>query len=123
MSRPTVVTEEVIQKLEKLFRDGSHIYEACGEVKIDPSTYYKRLKEDPDFSNRMDVAQEYTTEIARAVLSRSIKRGDRDSAKWWLERRAKERFSPRSELTGADGAPIQGNTIIFTDFEHEATSK
>lgn len=106
MARPTVMTEEVISKLESLFRDGAHIYEACKEVKIDPSTYYKQLKENMEFSNRMELAQEYTTEIARAVVSRSIKRGRTEDAKWWLERRVKDKFSTRSEHTGADGKDL-----------------
>lgn len=116
MARPTVMTEDVISKLEQLFRDGSHVYEACKEVNIDPSTYYKHLKENPEFSNRMDLAQEYTTEIARALVSRTIsKRGDVDTAKWWLERRAKDKFSTRSEHTGADGKDITINVVGYGD--------
>lgn len=110
--RPTVVTEEIIEKLEGCFRDGAHVLEACENVGISRQAYYDRLNTDQVFADRMNTAQEYTTEIARAVVSRAIKRGDKESAKWWLERRVKEKFSPRSELTGKDGKELPTPTFI-----------
>ena len=99
--RPPSIDEEKTKLLEKHFRDGAHIYEACESCKVPVSTYYDTLKRDPIFSDRMDLAQEYVTEIARAVVSRQITtRRDADTAKWWLERRAKDKFSTRSELSG-----------------------
>jgi hypothetical protein len=111
VGRPTKLTEENILELEKRFRDGATTLEAIDGI-FSEATYYLHLKDNIEFSERMELAKEYTTEIARSVVSRAIKRGDRDSAKWWLERRAKAKFSTRSELTGADGkdlpAPILG---------------
>lgn len=104
--RPTVVTPEIIEKLESIFRDGAHIIEACENVGISRQAYYDALKRDPSFADRMDAAQEYTTEVARAVVSKAIKRGDRETAKWWLERRVKNKFSTRNELTGKDGKDL-----------------
>jgi hypothetical protein len=99
--RPPSIDEKATQCLESAFRDGAHIYEACEACSIPVSTYYATLKRDPTFLDRMDLAQEYVTEIARAVVSRQITtRRDSDTAKWWLERRAKDKFSTRSELSG-----------------------
>lgn len=111
--RPLECTEDVIAKLEYAFRDGAHIYEACAMADIAPSTYYRWLKTIEGFETRMDVAKDYVTEIAQAVVARSItKKKDPETAKWWLERRKKDKFSTRSEITGKDGkdlpAPILG---------------
>lgn len=114
MARPKAVNEKVIQELEKRFRDGAAVHEAI-EGLISYSTYYDYLKNDIEFSERMELSQEYTTEIARAVVSRAIKRGDRDSAKWWLERRNKLKFSTRSEVTGKDGKDLPTPILRLDD--------
>jgi hypothetical protein len=105
MPRPTKLTEELTKELEARFRDGATNLEAI-EGLISEDTFYTYLKTNQEFSERMELAKEYTTEIARAVVSRAIKRGDRESAKWWLERRNKEKFSTRSEVTGKDGKDL-----------------
>lgn len=113
MGRPSDYCEEIVSKLEYAFRDGAHIYEACDMAGISKETYYQWLKDKPGFLTKMEEAREYITEIAQAVVARSItKRKDPETAKWWLERRKKDKFSTRSELTGKDGkdlpAPILG---------------
>jgi len=110
--RPTKMTDELIRELEKRFRDGATNLEAI-EGLISEDTYYAHIRNDPVFSERIELAKEYTTEIARGVVSKAIKRGDRDSAKWWLERRAKAKFSTRSELTGADGKDLPAPIIAL----------
>lgn len=105
MARPKAMTEEVIAELERRFRVGSNVLEAIDGL-IAESTYYLYLKEDTEFSERMEAAQEFTTEIARAVVAKRVHKGDVDTAKWWLERRNKQKFSPRQELTGEDGKDL-----------------
>lgn len=111
MARPTKLTEENILELEKRFRDGATTLEAIDGI-FTESTYYLHLKENEEFSERMTLAREYVTEIARGVVARKIKRGDTDTAKWWLERKNKKEFSSRSEVTGADGEKLEGLVII-----------
>lgn len=115
VGRPTKITPEVVEKLEQCFMDGATIHEACNVVKIDRATYYRRLNDDKEFATKMSDAQEYVTEVAKALLTRAItKQNDKETAKWWLERKKKLEFSTRSEVTGADGKdllpkPILGN--------------
>lgn len=107
MARPSDYCEVIVEKLEYAFRDGAHIYEACDMAGIDRQTYYNWLKDKEGFSARMEEAKEYVTEIAQAVVARSItKRKDPETAKWWLERRKKDKFSTRSEVTGKDGKDL-----------------
>lgn len=111
MARPSALTPEVVEEILKRFYDGAANHEAY-EGLIGESTFYDYLKNNEEFREKVELAKEYTTEIARAVISRRIKKGDTDSAKWWLERKNKKQFSLRQELTGADGkdlpAPILG---------------
>lgn len=115
MARPTVMTSEVIEEILKRFYDGAANHEAY-EGLISEDTFYHHLKTNIEFSEKVELAKEYTTEIARAVVSRRIKKGDHDSAKWWLERKNKRAFSLRQELTGADGkdlpTPILGGASV-----------
>ena len=96
MARPTKLTEATMLELEKRFRDGATTLEAIDGV-ISEDRYYAYRKMSSEFSERMDLAREYVTEIARGVVARAIKRGDRDSAKWWLERKKKDEFSTKVE--------------------------
>lgn len=105
MPARTKLTEENIKELVRRFQDGANNQEAIKGI-MSEDTFYRQIKENTEFAARMDVAKEYTTEVARAVVSKAIKRGDRETAKWWLERRAKSKFSLRTELTGADGTPV-----------------
>lgn len=55
-------------------------------------------KQDPDFSDQIH--------MARAEWAKKQSKGIR-SKEWLLERVLKDHFSPRSELTGADGEEIK----------------
>lgn len=119
--RPSKLTEENIRELERRFRDGATVLEAIEGI-FSEDTYYEHLKKNVVFSERMHLAREYITEIARGVVARRIKRGDSDVAKWWLERKNKVEFSSRTELTGKDGeqllpAPILGGATKDGDVQ------
>lgn len=101
--RPTKFTDETVANLIKAFEDGASIREACRVAKINRQTYYEWLKHYPEFSDRMSEAQEYPDVVAKMVLVRAIKKGDIDTSKWWAERKMKNEFSLRTELTGKDG--------------------
>lgn len=98
MPAPTKLTEENITEIERRFREGATTLEAIEGV-MGESTYYDHLKNNIAFSERMELAREYVTEIARGVVAKAIKRGDRDTAKWWLERRNKKKFGTNVDVT------------------------
>lgn len=111
MARPTKLTQANITELEKRFRDGATTLEAIDGI-LAESSYFKYLKDNEEFSERMSLAREYITEIARGVVARRIKKGDPDVAKWWLERKKKDEFSTRAELTGKDGEQLMPMPIL-----------
>ena len=111
MPAPSKLTAKTIEELEARYRDGATTLEAIDGLMAE-STYFKHLKENEEFSERMRLARDYVTEIARGVVARAIKRGDRDTAKWWLERKNKQEFSTRSEVTGKDGEALLPQPIL-----------
>ena len=54
---------------------------------------------------------------AKTEVARKISKGDKDTIKWWLERRRKAEFSTREEVTGANGEPL---TVTVTRKTHKA---
>ena len=41
------------------------------------------------------------------VINQAIQEGDVNTAKWYAERKRKQEFSLRQEITGEDGEPIK----------------
>jgi hypothetical protein len=113
MAAKSKLTKENIAELVRRFRDGFTNLEAIEGI-MSEETYYKHRRENPEFAARMDVAREYTTEVARAVISKAIKRGDRDSAKWWLERKKRAEFSTRSEVENSGEQKVTVEIKKFT---------
>ena len=91
--RPTVMTEQAILKLEEILRIGGKIIAACAYAKISPQVYYRYLKEDEDFRNRMQSAQHYSIIAARSIVikqmtnEKDVPSEERTKlAQWWLEK-------------------------------------
>jgi hypothetical protein len=91
--RPTVMTKAVVQKLEQALRDGFSVDMACYVSGVGRSTYYEHLQSDPDFADKMTLAQDWTTQRAKQVVAQAVDNGDLKAAQWWLERRARAEFA------------------------------
>lgn len=113
MPAPTKLTDDNIEELERRYREGATTLEAIDGIMAE-STYYDHLKNNNEFSERMSLAREYVTEIARGVVARRVKNGDAQMATWWLERRNKKDFGRNVDIT-TDGkelpTPILGGAI------------
>lgn len=124
VGRPIKITEDVVKKLEAIFRNGANIEEACSYAGISKPTYYDKLNRDRDFLTKMQSARYYPTIIAKNVVLKSIKEDKNvDSAKWYLERRARKEFSTRSEITGDDGKPLQIQVVEDTTLKEIKNAK
>lgn len=100
VGRPTVMTEEVIQKLEYAFMKGMTDREACIYANIATSTLYNYCNENPSFSERKEELKQHPTAKARLNVVEAIEKGDEDMSKWWLERKAKDEFSTKQTVDG-----------------------
>lgn len=98
VGRPKAITPEIMRKLEEAFKLGCTNREACFYADIGESTFYDFIKDNPEFSEKINVLKEYEKIKARMVIHRALESGDRDIAKWYLERKAKDEFSTKQEL-------------------------
>lgn len=104
--RPSVMTQEKIAKLEEAYLLGLTDTEACLYSDIAPSTLYEYCQKNPGFSERKEQLKENVKMRAKLNITGSIMNGDKPLSQWYLERKAKNEFSIRSEITGADGVDL-----------------
>lgn len=111
MARPTVMTPEVIAKLEEAFAWGCSDVEACLWADIAPKTLYVYQEKNPEFVQRKADLKETPILLARKSVVSGLAK-DKDLALKFLERKNKKEFSLRNELTGADGDKLEGLVIV-----------
>jgi hypothetical protein len=102
------MTPEVIKRLDDALRDGANITQACLLAGISQETYYLHVKTNPVFAETMESAKNWLNVIAKKNLADALKDNDKETSKWWIERKEKQEFSPRSEITGSDGQSVIG---------------
>ena len=96
MARPTVMTDDVLQKLEGAFLIGCTDIEACFIADIAPQTLYNYQKDRPEFLERKEALKSSPIYIARkSVVDKMAEDGD--LALKYLERKAKAEFSTKTE--------------------------
>ena len=105
--RPSSLTPVVIANLVAAFQNGLTKQQAFRYAGISKDVYYKAMKADEEFAEKMRVAQEHLNFRAREVVARSIDGGDVRTAQWWLERKQKDEFSQRKETTGSGGGSVK----------------
>ena len=100
VGRPTVMTEEVLQKLEYAFMRGLPDVEACLIAGIGTTTLYNYCEENPNFRERKEELKQHPTAKARLNVTEAIENGNEELSKWWLERKAKNEFSTKQTIDG-----------------------
>lgn len=102
-------TKEIINQICDELRLGQTREDACAYVGIHKDTFYDWLKKKSEFSDAVLKAE---TECKRRCIGIIQKASITtwQAAAWWLERKYKNEFSLRSELTGSDG----GNPVMIT---------
>jgi len=110
--RPTKYSDEVVKKLEDIFKLGGTVEEALSYALISKPTYYEWIKLYPDFLTKMESAQHYADIAAKkTVVKAIIQDEDLNTAKWWLEKR---------EFKNTNTTAVQVN---FNDFLNEQRKK
>lgn len=116
VGRPTVMTEETLNKLEYAFSRGLSDREACLYADINPQTLYVYCQKHPEFSERKELLKDQPKMKAKFNLAEEIENGDADVSKWYLERKAKDEFSTKQTID-ADVSSNVNITIELSDDE------
>lgn len=109
------MTPKTIEKLSEAFKLGCTNREACFYADIGESTYYDFLKEHPEYSDKFNMYKDYEKIQARLVVHKALEKGDRDMAKWYLERKAKDEFSTKQEID----TNVNNRVVIIDDLPDE----
>lgn len=104
VGRPTVMTPDVLNKLEEIFALGGTDTEACLYADISPGTLYKYQKEHPEFIERKEALKETPFLKARRTIVNSL--DDANNAFKYMERKKKGEFGNTLELSGEVTAKI-----------------
>ena len=99
--RPTVFTQEVLQKLDLAYSVDSTDEEACIFANISPSSLYNYQNENPEFLERKRLLKQKPILKARINVKEALEDKDirvrLDTSKWLLERKRKDEFSTKEE--------------------------
>lgn len=121
--------EQIVNEvLKELFQLGYSVTKACLVAGIPQSTVQTWIDSDEVLRLKITKWQNEPNILARKNWIKAIKEGiptkfgpdDYSPSKEWLERREKEDFSTRGELTGKDGkdlipTPIMGGTADVSE--------
>lgn len=99
--RHSVMTPEIINKLEQAYSIDATDEEACIFAGIGMSTLYDYQNRNPDFVERKRLLKDKLVLKARTNIASGINKGDIDLSKWYIERKKKKEFSTQvvNELT------------------------
>jgi hypothetical protein len=92
--RPSIITETTVRNLELALRNGFSITTACKLSGVSRATYYEHINSSAEFSDRMELAEQWVTYRAKHVIALAIHKGDIKVCQWWLERKARVEFAP-----------------------------
>ena len=115
VGRPTVITPEIINKLEEVFAIGGTDNEACFYADIGKTTLYNYQQDHPEFVERKEALKERPILKARQTVVKAL--DNPQQAQWFLERKVKNEFASRSELTGKDGKDLIPEPLSEEDKE------
>lgn len=104
--RPTVVTSEVLAKLKAGVLMGFNEEEACVYANIHPATLYREKARNKKLCEDIELWKKNPLLKAKATLYKDL--SNPKTAKWYVERRAKDEFSTKQEveLTGNADKPL-----------------
>lgn len=112
MARPTVITPEVIAKLEQVFAIDGSVEEACSYADISRDAFYDYLKKNAEFSDRIEDLRQRPVLKARQTIVKSL--DDPSHAFKYLEKKKKKEFGNNLDIT-SEGEKLQIQVVKYED--------
>jgi transposase len=116
MARPTIINDDIIDRVVGALRAGNYITTACEWAGISHDAYYDWLAKgdepdaDPLFKRFSDEVKKARAEAEVAnvqIIRRAGEAGTWQASAWWLERSFPARWGRKTEITGPNQGPIQ----------------
>ena len=104
--RPTVMTKEVIAKLEECFLADISDAQACYIAGIDPCSLYRYQEAHPEYCKRKETLRKMPIAKAKIIINNRLNQQDPDTAKWLLERKAKKEYSKLATMEIDTGVTV-----------------
>lgn len=95
--RPTVMTPEVLDKLEFAFMHAMSDKEACFYANISPATLYSYQSKHPEFAERKEELKLDPNIKAKIKLVKDIP-DSLDQSRWWAQHRMHDDFTTKTIL-------------------------
>ena len=115
VGRPTIMTDAIVSKLEYGFMKGLNVTECCHYADISRNCFYEYLDKNPEFKDRIEELKSNPSTKAKLNVVEAIENGDTDLSKWWLERRNKDEFSVKQEVS----ADVKNDVTITVELVDE----
>ena len=116
--RPTLMTLDVINKLEEAFSKGLNITHACIFANISRETFYNYCQRTTGFLDKCNSLQQQPSIKAKILINEAIDGGDVNTAKWYVERKCKDEFSLKTETEHS--GEIKSKVVYIEKEEKEA---
>jgi len=118
--RPTVMTPDVLAKLEQAFAIDATVEEALSYAEIKPDAYYDYLKKNPQFCDRIKDLRNRPILAARQRVVQGVKE-NYSNAMDYLKRKRKLEFGDNIDMT-TGGEKIQPILVKFIGDDNRDTN-
>ena len=107
--RPTKMTQETIEVLERAFSIGCTDVEACLQAGISRTTLDNYQNKTEGFVDRKEQLKSSLVLKSREVIQKSLESGNIDTAKWYAERKRSDEFSTKTVTQQMEKVIINDN--------------
>jgi hypothetical protein len=98
--------QEIVDEIAGYVQVGNTVKDACTLVGISTETYFKWLREKPEFADAIKKAEAKCKARNIARIQQATEKSWQAAA-WWLERKYRNEFAIRQEVTGGEGKPLK----------------
>ena len=114
VGRPRKITPEILARIEEAWANGANDLQACFIGGIGEQTLRDYIARTPEYQSRKDAIKGNIALNAKYTIAKAVKR-DPHLALDVIERLEKNEWSLRTELTGAEGAPMSFTFVPPSD--------
>lgn len=94
----TLDIDSTVRKLIEGFSFGLTDREACVYAGCSKQWLYDYCKDNPNFTDQKEALKDNPKIKAKRIIDNSLDEKDKDIAKWYLERKAKDEFSTKTDI-------------------------